>query len=183
MPDVVLPATISSELADVLRRLTALESSPPAGMTALASTTFSSGAFAWIATWANMNTTSLLLPALLRPVPLLIVGSANFYASGGTATYGAMRMIVTDSLAHTTPLKDVSGNPITSDLAFCTNGSGISTPTFVIVATLPAQAASASMVIFQYVLWPDTSNTTTVNLPGPLLATDTCSIEVFQLAG
>ena len=172
-------------VAQVLRgnaaQITKLQTFPPSGMTSLVSSSFSGGSFGWVGTFSNMNTSGTHLPQLLRPVPLLVIVTANFYASGGTASYAYVRAAIVTSIADPTVVTDVNGNPCSSAVTIATNGGAIASGTFLMTTTLPAAAANNYIVCLQYAMV--TGATTVLDIPGAVLGSDMCTTDVFQLAG
>jgi hypothetical protein len=106
MSDTVQPASIQSELADILRRLTALETGSPNGMTLLASAT--GAQINGISQTTNLPIGSAATPTftLTRPVPLLVLGLSSV-GTGSNLTTTDFSCQVSVSGIFSAPLQSV----------------------------------------------------------------------------
>ena len=88
MPGQFLPLDPATELADIRKRLTRLESYPPAGMQLLGAnnTGIRNDVYAQTTAEGIMSPTVVNF-TLVRPMPILVFGSMVMFSSGGTANY------------------------------------------------------------------------------------------------
>jgi hypothetical protein len=174
MPDTVLPSSIGTELNDILRRLTALETGRPSAMTLLGEVYLPNESVAYpLGTTFFGLAETIVSFTLTRPTPILFNAALLFFTSGGTASYGIVQgqISTTNINGFNAPTTDLNGRTCTTLEGQHTNSSGLSNFYGGNTYVLPAGTFYASI---HYKM--DAGATTTLTDFG-------CQVLVWQLAG